>query len=151
MQVIALLIDTNNVSNTGFDGIVASDSADITISNNVVDTIGDTVLSGNGIRTQNLTGTNLVDLNTVSNTMGNGIFGSGTAGLTISNNTVDNTGQDGIEAAGSAGAQILANLIGTVTGNIGLDGVHVNGSDNANVDGNTINDTGRHGVLVNPS
>ncbi len=125
------LFNNNDVSNTSGHGIQIFNSSGVTVSNNTTDNTGTFGIPDfHGIRILNSAGT-IVDTNTVNNT---------------------NNG-DGIHAENSAFVQVINNLVGLLggAGNIGQDGVHINGSNNALVQNNTIQNTVANGILVNPS
>jgi parallel beta-helix repeat protein len=143
VQANANTIESNIIVNAVTDGIELGNSSGNKIENNTVTGNG-TGGQGQGILLSTVTSTT-VSGNTVSNNMTNGIEVAVTSsGVSISTNTVGSNGGDGIALSATSSSQVAGN---TITGN--ANGIHLLGSDNNQIHGNSIQHSKNDGIWMN--
>lgn len=155
-----VVVAANTIDNTGLDGIYVAGGADNTAQNNLIGQNGGFEnIGGNGIHFFDVTGVNVINNNTIDNTLQDNNFGSGinadnTAGLVIANNLVGTTGGagniggDGVQVHNSDDAVIKDNTLQNNADAAFNNGVQLVNSKDATVEGNTISDIARDGVWV---
>ena len=138
--------DGNTVNNTGLDGIRVTGSDNATIDDNDV-----TKSERHGIFARNLTNSTITNntIDEVTNRHGIAIRGGDT--IEVSGNIIDDTQRHGIFANGVANLTIDGNFIGQNAGDIGRDGINVEGSEGAVISNNEITDAARDGINVGSS
>ena len=158
------LIDQNEVSGSGrYAAIYGNGGSNFTITKNIVVNNEE-----QGIRLENVAGTNLIKQNTINDTgnllkasdgsnSGDAIYAKNVAGLTIESNSigyttlahttsagVNNVNGNGITVLNSPSAQVKTNWITEATGH----GIHINPSPNSLIQGNDIKIVDGHGINV---
>ncbi len=132
----------------GTDGIGAYNVAGLTVSGNFIGTDGGNI-NGNGVTVENSASAQVTG-NKIDNVTGNGIFIDPSNGSTVAGNVIKNAGANGIYSLNNTDITIKSNNIS----NSKLDGILVEGGSAATVggskmgDGNTITQSGRHGIDV---
>ncbi len=175
-----VFVNHNNVSENSESGVEIRSSQRVSVSYNDVFSAGkygiryawnsdDGVVTGNTVNGDDDTATGIkieqgsdfttIDGNTVHGTTGRGIWAIRDI-KSVSDNTVYDTGDDAIEVSASPDVLIEDNWVGYSAqttgdyagdGNIGLEGIDIDGSARAQVKGNYVAGTVSHGISLNPS
>ncbi len=157
-------VDFNYITNSGSNGIEASASENLTVTDNevyqnaagnhginIANGTGTTEIAGNLVDTALVNGINVsatsglnVNLNNVSGTVGNGIVVTGSTGAVIDTNTVTNTVGSAIMATTSNGVQVIGSIIDTAFAS----GIVVTDSNSAVVSNNDVKNTSVDGIRL---
>ena len=140
------LVQGNEVSETGENGIKLQSSDDSLVQGNIVSNTGH-----NGIAVLGSNNVQVNLLNVVSNTHSAGITLNGSTNSVVDGNDISNTGGSGVWIKDANGSDVLNNLINTTWQNAARStgsGVHVISSDDVTVSGNTIDNVTRGGDAI---